>query len=213
MLQVYLVRHGETEWNALRRLQGQSDSALTINGERQANQVASRVQLLGITHVISSDLGRTRRTAAIIAKACGTRVHFDSRLRELNMGILETRAISTLTEKEKRWRNQLVNGKKNGEESIPGGESTKEVAIRMYAALNGCRNLPYDSKPLLVSHGMALECLINTVLGLPPYLNRRLRLRNCSISQIDYQEEPCLKTGWVVKISGDSSHLDPISHK
>lgn len=57
MLQVYLVRHGETEWNAARRIQGQSDSPLTAKGLFQARQVAERVRKEGITHVITSDLG------------------------------------------------------------------------------------------------------------------------------------------------------------
>lgn len=57
MLQVYLVRHGETQWNAERRIQGQSDSPLTAKGEQQAMQVATRAKELGITHIISSDLG------------------------------------------------------------------------------------------------------------------------------------------------------------
>ena len=92
MLQVYLVRHGETQWNAERRIQGQSDSPLTAKGEQQAMQVATRAKELGITHIISSDLGRTRRTAEIIAQACGCDIIFDSRLRELNMGVLEKRS-------------------------------------------------------------------------------------------------------------------------
>lgn len=64
MLQVYLVRHGETQWNAERRIQGQSDSPLTAKGEQQAMQVATRAKELGITHIISSDLGRTRRKSS-----------------------------------------------------------------------------------------------------------------------------------------------------
>jgi broad specificity phosphatase PhoE len=48
------------------------------------------------------------------------------------------------------------------------------------------------SRPLLVSHGIALGCLVSTILGLPAYAERRLRLRNCSISRIDYQES----RGW-----------------
>ena len=52
MLQVYLVRHGETQWNAERRIQGQSDSPLTAKGEQQAMQVGDRAKSLGITHVI-----------------------------------------------------------------------------------------------------------------------------------------------------------------
>ena len=100
MLQVYLVRHGETQWNAERRIQGQSDSPLTAHGERQAWQVGERARTLGITHIITSDLGRTRRTAEIIAEACGCSVIADARLRELDMGVLEKRHIDSLSEEE-----------------------------------------------------------------------------------------------------------------
>ncbi|MFT4463918.1 MAG: 2,3-diphosphoglycerate-dependent phosphoglycerate mutase GpmB [Sodalis sp. (in: enterobacteria)] len=206
MLQIYLVRHGETEWNALRRIQGQSDSALTAKGKRQAEQVAERALSLGITHIISSDLGRTRCTAEIIAAGCGCPMTVDARLRELDMGVLETRDIATLTDEEENWRRQLVNGTEGGR--IPGGESMTEMATRMHAALNHCLTLPAGSTPLLVSHGMALGCLISTVLGLPAYAERRLRLRNCSLSRMDYQQSPWLAPGWVVETAGDVSHLD-----
>ncbi|NDL61356.1 2,3-diphosphoglycerate-dependent phosphoglycerate mutase GpmB [Acerihabitans arboris] len=206
MLQVYLVRHGETEWNALRRIQGQSDSALTAKGQRQAQQVAERVKHMGITHIISSDLGRTRHTADIIARACGCDVLSDPRLRELDMGVLEMRDIDTLTLEEESWRAQLVNGTPDGR--IPKGESMTELSLRMRASLDSCRELPAGSIPLLVSHGMALGCLISTVLGLPPYAERRLRLRNCSLSRMDFQQSPWLAPGWVVETAGDTSHLD-----
>ncbi|EFU9542726.1 2,3-diphosphoglycerate-dependent phosphoglycerate mutase GpmB [Escherichia coli] len=209
MLQVYLVRHGETQWNAERRIQGQSDSPLTAKGEQQAMQVATRAKELGITHIIhiiSSDLGRTRRTAEIIAQACGCDIIFDSRLRELNMGVLETRNIDSLTEEEENWRRQLVNGTVDGR--IPEGESMQELSDRVNAALESCRDLPQGSRPLLVSHGIALGCLVSTILGLPAWAERRLRLRNCSISRVDYQESLWLASGWVVETAGDISHLD-----
>jgi len=206
MLQVYLVRHGETLWNAARRIQGQSDSALTEKGELQARQVGERVKDLGITHVIASDLGRTRRTAEIIAEACGCEVIPEPRLRELNMGVLEQRELDSLTPEEESWRKSLVNGTVDGR--IPEGESMKEVAERMQQALNACRELPAGSRPLLVSHGMALSVLMSTILGLPANAERRLRLRNCSISRVEYQESPWLASGWVVETAGDISHLD-----
>ncbi|HEY3591671.1 MAG TPA: 2,3-diphosphoglycerate-dependent phosphoglycerate mutase GpmB [Buttiauxella sp.] len=206
MLQVYLVRHGETQWNAERRIQGQSDSALTEKGERQAEQVAERVKTLGITHVIASDLGRTRRTAEIIALACGVDVTLDERLRELDMGVLERRNLDTLNEEEEGWRRQLVNGTADGR--IPEGESMLEMSERMHSALNACLDLPSGSRPLLVSHGMALGCLVSTILGLPAWAERRLRLRNCSISRVDHQQSPWLASGWVVETAGDISHLD-----
>ncbi|ALB71938.1 2,3-diphosphoglycerate-dependent phosphoglycerate mutase GpmB [Cronobacter muytjensii] len=206
MLQVYLVRHGETQWNAERRIQGQSDSPLTEKGEHQAMQVAQRAKALGITHIISSDLGRTRRTAEIIAQGCGCDVILDPRLRELDMGVLERRHLDTLTEEEEGWRRQLINGTPEGR--IPQGESMQEVSDRMHGALNACLDLPQGSRPLLVSHGMALGCLVSTILGLPAYAERRLRLRNCSISRVDYQQSPWLASGWVVETAGDVSHLD-----
>lgn len=206
MLQVYLVRHGETLWNAARRIQGQSDSALTEKGEMQAHQVGERVKHLGITHVIASDLGRTRRTAEIIADACGCDVTVDPRLRELNMGVLEQRALDSLTPEEEGWRKTLIDGTVDGR--IPQGESMSEMAERMHQALNACLDLPPGSRPLLVSHGMALGVLLSTILGLPANAERRLRLRNCSISRIEHQESPWLASGWVVETAGDITHLD-----
>jgi probable phosphoglycerate mutase len=206
MLQVYLVRHGETVWNAERRIQGQSDSPLTEKGEQQAWQVGERVKHLGITHIIASDLGRTRRTAEIIADACGCSVTLDARLRELNMGVLEKRPLDGLTADVEAWRATLVNGTEGGR--IPEGESMTEMAPRMHAALNACLDLPAGSRPLLVSHGMALGSLVSTILGLPAYAERRLRLRNCSLSRVDYQESAWLAKGWIVEMAGDISHLD-----
>lgn len=206
MLQVYLVRHGETLWNAARRIQGQSDSALTEKGEQQAHQVGERVKHFGITHVISSDLGRTKRTAEIIADACGCPVKLDPRLRELNMGVLEQRPLDELTAEEESWRKTLVDGTKNGR--IPGGESMTELAERMHQALNACLDLPEGSRPLIVSHGMALGVLVSTLLGLPAHAERRLRLRNCSLSRVDHQQSAWLASGWVVETAGDISHLD-----
>ena len=206
MLQVYLVRHGETQWNAERRIQGQSDSPLTAKGEQQAWQVAERARTLGITHIISSDLGRTQQTARIIAEACGCDIILDPRLRELDMGVLEKRHVDTLTEQEEGWRRTLVNGTEDGR--IPEGESMQELSVRVQAALADCLKLPEGSRPLLVSHGIALGCLVSTILGLPAFAERRLRLRNCSISRIDYQESPWLASGWVVEMAGDISHLD-----
>ncbi|CAI1625865.1 Alpha-ribazole phosphatase [Serratia quinivorans] len=206
MLQVYLVRHGETEWNAARRIQGQSDSPLTAHGEHQAHLVAQRVSKLGITHVITSDLGRTRRTAQIIAEACGCEVINDPRLRELHMGVLEERLIDSLTPQEEQWRKQMVDGTADGR--IPQGESMSELGDRMREALESCLMLPEGSKPLIVSHGIALGCLISTVLGLPAYAERRLRLRNCSLSRVDHQQSPWLASGWIVETAGDVTHLD-----
>ncbi len=97
--------------------------------------------------------------------------YFDSRLRELNRGVLETRKIDALTEEEANWRRQLVNGTDDGR--IPAGESMQERRDRVNAARESCRDLPQGSRPLLVSDGSALGCLVSTSLGLPAWAERR----------------------------------------
>lgn len=205
MTQVYLIRHGETEWNVARRIQGQTDSPLTPLGVNQAHQAGKRLARLGITHIISSDLGRTRQTASMIAEYCDVEPVFDPRLRELNMGIFEQRFVDSLTEEEEQQRMQLLNGNPLGR--IPQGESLTELAKRMKSALDACIHLPQGSRPLLVSHGIALGSLLGSVIGLPPYAERRLRLRNCSLSLVESQNSLWLAPGWVVEFAGDTQHL------
>ncbi|SQI27431.1 phosphoglycerate mutase 2 [Salmonella enterica subsp. arizonae] len=120
--------------------------------------------------------------------------------------MLEKRQIDSLTEEEEGWRRQLVNGTQDGR--IPDGESMQELSERVHAALASCLELPQGSRPLLVSHGIALGCLVSTILGLPAWAERRLRLRNCSISRVDYQESQWLASGVGGRNRRDVSHLD-----
>lgn len=69
----------------------------------------------------------------------------------------------------------------------------QELSDRVNAALESCRDLPQGSRPLLVSHGIALGCLVSTILGLPAWAERRLRLRNCSIFRAWIIRKAC---GW-----------------
>lgn len=205
MTQVYLIRHGETEWNVARRIQGQTDSNLTQNGENQARQAGARLKHLGITHIIASDLGRTHRTASLLAEYCQIEPTYDSRLRELNMGCLEQRYVDSLTPEEERHRQLILDGTPDGR--IPEGESLTELSKRMRAVLDECENLPEGSRVLLVSHGIALGVLLGNVLGLSPHAERRLRLKNCSLSLVESQNSPWLAPGWVVEFAGDTQHL------
>ena len=91
--------------------------------------------------------------------------------------------VSTLSDEEECWCRSLVNGSPGAR--IPAGESMGEITGHMFAALEHCRSLPAGSIPLLVSHGIGLGALLNRILGIPTYAERRLRLRNCSISKVE----------------------------
>ncbi|MGL4269006.1 MAG: 2,3-diphosphoglycerate-dependent phosphoglycerate mutase GpmB [Plesiomonas sp.] len=204
MTQIYLIRHGETEWNAARRIQGHTDSPLTAQGMLQAAQVGQYLADEGIEKIISSDLGRAQQTAALIAEQCRCPIRADTRLREMNMGVLEARSMHELTAEEHGWRQRILDGTPQG--CIPQGETLHQVSQRMRAVLDefSCAGL---GKIAFVSHGIALGSLIGSVIGLPPHAERRFRLRNCSISVLEFQDNDWLANGWVVERLGDTHHL------
>ena len=79
-----IIRHGETVWNAEHRFQGHGDSPLTETGRNQVAALGRRMKAINFDALVSSDLGRTRQTASIIADFTGHAVQFDNRLRERN---------------------------------------------------------------------------------------------------------------------------------
>ena len=68
-IDLYLIRHGQTQWNSEGRLQGQQDSPLSPTGELQARAIARRLGKLGVSRTIASDLGRTRQTARHVTES------------------------------------------------------------------------------------------------------------------------------------------------
>jgi broad specificity phosphatase PhoE len=88
---IYLVRHGETEWNLARRIQGWGDSPLTAQGVAQAEEIGrvlARIPEAADAALVSSPLGRARRTAEIIRAALpnAVQIAFDERLKEISTG-------------------------------------------------------------------------------------------------------------------------------
>ena len=83
---LYLVRHGETTYNASGRMQGQLDTELSERGHAQARQAAQMLADVHITRIIASDLNRAATTASYIAEQFGLEVTTDTRLRETHLG-------------------------------------------------------------------------------------------------------------------------------
>ncbi|KQV10783.1 phosphoglycerate kinase [Rhizobium sp. Root1203] len=104
-MRLILLRHGETLWNAQQRLQGQDNSELSERGIEQARRFRAYARALSPAHVISSDLGRTRQTVALIGHP---NAPSDARLRELDMGEWTGRTKAELLEQRpedyKAWR-------------------------------------------------------------------------------------------------------------
>lgn len=162
---IYLVRHGQTEFNREGRFQGHLDSPLTALGAEQAARIGDRLRdLVGDTSevtLISSPLGRTLRTAEIIRDRLGLRaeIEIEPRLIEITVGAWEglTRE-EILAEHPNPSRGMLF--------EAPGGETYDQVAERLSPWLAGLE-LSDGRRHIVVSHGAAGWVLRGLYAGLP----------------------------------------------
>jgi probable phosphoglycerate mutase len=161
---IYLVRHGQTEWNRERRIQGHGDSPLTELGLRQARAVAGLLQDLirerAGWRIISSPLGRAKDTARIIAERLALPVELDERLMEMGWGEHDGRLRREL---EREYPDTF--GRTNWAFDVPCGESYDEVAARVGAWLAELPPEP-DRRVIAVSHGITGRVLRGLYAGL-----------------------------------------------
>lgn len=158
-----IVRHGESEWNALGRWQGQADPELSERGEEQALQAAEALAGIPISRVVSSDLTRARRTAGIIAERLGvTAISFEKGLREVDVG--EWSGL-TRPEIEERWPKLLAAWSEGRLESTPGGETLSALRDRVTGTIQRVleaslvENGAQSGAILVVSHRRAISAL------------------------------------------------------
>jgi probable phosphoglycerate mutase len=158
---LYLARHGETDWNAEGKLQGQTDIALNFRGRAQAVALAARLRSVGIAAIATSDLARARGTADIVAGELGVPVTLvDAAFRERAYGIFEglTQAQAEARDPAE-WARFVA-----GDGVSLGAEPLAAVAQRMKdATLRAATTLP--SPTLIVSHGRAIRELLTVALG------------------------------------------------
>ncbi|WJZ08363.1 Glucosyl-3-phosphoglycerate phosphatase [Corynebacterium glaucum] len=161
-----LLRHGQTEYNATRRMQGQLDTELSARGVEQARAAALLMREFGVSRIISSDLVRAKRTAEIIAAVLGLELTEDRRLRETHLGDWQGKTHEEVDQASAgiraHWRN-------NAGWAPPAGESRLDVARRARPVVDELM-VTYDgwdgSAVLLVAHGGTISALTSNLLGL-----------------------------------------------
>jgi len=161
---IYLVRHGETVFNAEGRQQGRLDSPLTALGEAQASAVGRLLAgLVGKPdgwRLVASPLGRTQTTAAIIGKTLRLPVETDPRLTEISFGEWDGRLREELAlEHPEAFASQ------DWRFAAPGGETYDDVHGRLSDWLAGLPPEP-DRKVIVVSHGGSGRVLRGAFMGL-----------------------------------------------
>jgi broad specificity phosphatase PhoE len=157
MTRLYLIRHGQTDWNRLGRWQGHVDMPLNWRGLVQARQMAHRLEGVDFSSIYSSNLQRARQTADALAQVSGLQVHLDARLRELHMG--EWQGIQ-VNEARRRFRIawEQADGQADGF-APPGGESLRQVRERLAAAVGEIGSRHAGQRVAVVTHGFAVAML------------------------------------------------------
>jgi broad specificity phosphatase PhoE len=177
---IYLIRHGETDWNRDRRIQGQSDIPLNARGRSQAAALAERLAGLPLEMIYSSDLGRARETAGRIAAAQGREIPVVATpdLRECDYGLWEGLPREEIARRFaadwQRWLRGDAVGRATGGEDFPA------LARRVGRAFQ--RALGEDKTLLISAHRGPLQAILCAALGVEAGRRRRFLVANCSLT-------------------------------
>ena len=208
MTELLLIRHGETAWNAVRRLQGHLDIGLNAEGERQAQALGLHLAHQNLAAIISSDLQRAYHTAQAIAQHQETDVQVDARLRERCFGDFEGKLYSELPElypaEYALWRSRDPDLHFPAKPDDPNnrGESIREFHQRVISCLHDYAERYAGQRIVLVAHGGVLECAWREASGLPLNAERAVTIFNASINYFERRDGTLSLKQW-----GEIAHL------
>lgn len=201
-VRIIAIRHGETAWNALGRIQGHTDIGLNDNGHAQAQQVAQALGGEALNAIYSSDLQRAWQTAQAIAAVTAAPLHAEPGLRERCFGSFEGSSFAQIAQQQPQaaelWR------KRDVQFAPPdGGESLLQLQERIAAAVQRVAAAHIGGHIALVAHGGVLDMLYRLATRQHLQAPRTWQLPNAAINRLLWTPESGLTlVGW-----GDVQHL------
>jgi broad specificity phosphatase PhoE len=196
-MQVFLVRHGETDYNAQGILQGYSPVPLSARGRQQAALVAERLAAIQAHVLYSSDIWRAQETADIIGERLGLPVQPCTGLREWYVGTWTGKTAD-------EYQAHLQALGAHPVTHVPeGGESQVQTRDRMVAQMQAFARQHSHDTILCVSHGKAIDLLIRSILGLDVMLPSAYRIANTSVNIFSYQNDT-----WEIITLNEIRHLE-----
>lgn len=182
---LYLVRHGETQWNRERRMQGRLDSSLTEEGRSHARTNGALLARERVESLLVSPLGRTRETAELIRSELDVPIAFDTGLVERHCGAWEG---LTITEIEQRFPDEWAARQRDPfHHRPPGGENLPDMLKRIAPVAERLRASP-DSRVAIVSHGISGRVLLTHFLGLIPAVADQVRQPNDLVYRLEFAQ-------------------------
>jgi broad specificity phosphatase PhoE len=202
-MKLILIRHGETEWNKQRRIQGcRSDTRLSPKGLEQADRLAAVLRKERMDAIYSSPMKRASETAQIIAEACKLPVHVFNELREIDAGELDGLFERELTGLyETAWK-EFRNG--NASTPLPGGESLQDVRKRTSWAVDRMLEKHIDGTVVVVAHLLANLAIVCQALDINLGQIARFKQAPASITILELTTQ-----GNSLLLFNDTCHLQP----
>jgi len=186
MTTLYLIRHGETVWNAERRIQGHQNSALNVLGHAQAHAAATALAMQSLAAVYTSDLGRAEETARIIAAPHHLSSIADPRLREVYFGAWEGYTIDEISG---RWPDLYAAWRNNALETRPpDGETLEQIQLRVEAFVNDIVPQYPDHQIAIVGHGGSLRAIVAMALSADLAIFRHFHIDHGAISVVQWHD-------------------------
>ena len=200
MTKLYLIRHGQSEWNILSKVQGQKDANLTNIGREQARKLGKRLIDENIDIIFSSDLSRALETAEIISSMINKPVVESKEIQEINFGPWEG---LTLAEIQKKYKEEyLIWMKKPDKFKLEGAETLDNLKNRVMKYVEKVLIENKDKNIAIVSHNATLKIFILNLLGMGNAFYKNISLNNVSLSIIE-----CRQYNNVLTLLNDTSHL------
>ncbi len=203
-MRLILVRHGQTQWNSVSRVQGRTDIPLNEKGKLQAEAIAGRLQGSSFDAVYASPLSRARDTAETITKRCGGTVVLDEDLIEIQFGKWEGMTSAELDStypelfRDWGWIERSEDCAKMEAESQQEIVTRSMRFMRQIESRHGSR-----ARILVVGHTMPTKIIIAHFIGLPYNRIRSLRVENCAYNELETGHD---ERGFL-HVLNDTTHL------
>ncbi len=183
-----LVRHGESEGNAARRLQGWLDTRLTERGREQARLLARRLEHYEgqIAAIYTSPLSRAYETAQVLAQRLELPLTTDERLREIHLGALTGLTWDEVVARFPEYARAIVEQQRRP--PIPGGEDREAFADRVWEAITEIVERHPDEDVLIVAHGGTINAYLVRLLGMDPQRRVPFLVGNASLSIVQMED-------------------------
>lgn len=197
---IFLIRHGETDFNKLSKEWGQEDSAeLNDWGQEQAEKIAQRLKITKFDKLFSSDLKRAMQTSEKIAKACKIEIIQDERLREYNPGEVDPSSEKWV----EKYKELLATGMLKYEIRPFGGENIWDLIKRTQSFLESMQQ--EEGTIAIISHSGVNAAFMNLSQGREKDDFLSIKQDNTCINILDFNGEK-----WTMKVVNDSKHTDDL---